>query len=136
MTQVAEPETDVLGDLFWQDELTEAMWWLASERHMPHADIASLQGVLWSGAAVDAQRLRRLVEAGLVEPASPAAYVLTHRGRARGAALLGREARESISPEKVCGSARDASASCCGPNAAEGDCGCCGGGRDAGLAAV
>lgn len=136
MTVAVQPNTDELEELFWQDELTEAMWWLASERHASRVDVASLERVLWSGASVGQHRLRRLVEAGLAEPAAAATYVLTERGQARGAALLGREAQESVVPETVCGAGGVEPASCCGPSAAEGDCGCCGGGRDAGLGVV
>lgn len=131
MAPVTEPRTDELLDLFWRDELTEAMWWLTSERHTPQVDMQSLEQVLWNGAAVDRRWVQQLVDAGLARPASPATYVLTDRGQARGAALLRAEARESVTPEAVCGS--DSSASCCGPTAAGDDCGCCGGGRDAGL---
>lgn len=132
MAPVTETRTDELLDLFWRDELTEAMWWLTSERQAPHVDLHSLEQVLWSGAAVEGRWLQGLVDAGLARPASPASYVLTALGRARGAALLRAEARESVRPEAVCGS-DDSSASCCGPAAAGDDCGCCGGGRDAGL---
>ncbi len=66
MTTVVKPDSDALQDLFWQDELTEAMSWLSEGCESEPIDVATLQRVLWPGATLDAARLQKLVAEGLV----------------------------------------------------------------------
>lgn len=104
MAVVMDGERQELQDLFWQDELTEAMWWLSAERHVDQIDVSALEQVLWVGATVDEDRVAQPVAHGLVRTATAGTYVLTERGRSRGAALLRADARESVAPEACCGS--------------------------------
>ena len=102
MTTVVKPDSDELQDLFWQDELTEAMSWLSAGRESVPIDAATLQRVLWPGATLDDARLQNMVEEGLVERVSPSTFTLTERGRARGRMLLEADNRETLQPAVVC----------------------------------
>lgn len=102
MTTVVKPGSDALQDLFWQDELTEAMSWLSKGHDSEPVDAATLQRVLWPGATLDAGRLQQMVDEGLVERVSPSAFTLTERGRARGRMLLEAEHLETLQPRGVC----------------------------------
>lgn len=125
---VVEPQTDELRDLFWQDELTEAMSWLITERRAAQIDSSSLADVLWTGATVEPRHLEQLVDAGLARRSADGGYVLTEHGKARGSQLLMAEAREFLQPADCCSAGAGAS-SCCGPRSTDVDCGCCGGDR-------
>lgn len=102
MTTVVKPDSDALQDLFWQDELTEAMSWLSEGHESESIDAATLQRVLWPGAALDAARLQNMVDEGLVRRMSPTTFTLTERGRARGRMLLEADNRETLQPRGVC----------------------------------
>ena len=102
MTTFAQPDSDELRDLFWQDELTEAMSWLSEGRDSEPIDAATLQRVLWPGATLDAARLQRMADEGLVRRVSPSTFTLTDRGRARGRMLLEADNRETLQVRDRC----------------------------------
>lgn len=102
MTTFARPESDELQDLFWQDELTEAMSWLSEGRESEPIDAATLQRVLWPGATLDAARLQHMLDEGLVRRVSPSTFTLTERGRARGRMLLDADGRETLQVRDRC----------------------------------
>lgn len=105
MTTFAQPESDELQELFWQDELTEAMSWLSEGRESEPIDAATLQRVLWPGATLDTARLQHMVDEGLVRRVSPSTFTLTERGRARGRMLLEADGRETLQVRDRCNAA-------------------------------
>ena len=102
MTAFAQPDSDELQDLFWQDELTEAMSWLSEGSDPEPIDAATLQRVLWPGATLDAARLQHMVDEGLVRRVSRSTFTLTERGRARGRMLLEADSRETLQVRDRC----------------------------------
>ena len=102
MTTFVQPDSDELQDLFWQDELTEAMSWLSAGRESEPIDAATLQRVLWPGATLDAARLQHMVDEGLALRVSPSKFTLTERGRARGRMLLEADHRETLQVRDRC----------------------------------
>ena len=102
MTTSVQPDSDELQDLFWQDELTEAMSWLSEGHDSEPIDAAMLQRVLWPGARMDATRLQHMVDEGLVRRVSPSTFTLTERGRARGRLLLEADNRETLQVRDRC----------------------------------
>ncbi|MBV8529095.1 MAG: hypothetical protein JOZ75_12335 [Candidatus Dormibacteraeota bacterium] len=102
MTLIVKPGSDALQDIFWQDELTEAMSWLSEGREGEPIDAATIQRVLWPGATLDDARLQQMVDDGLVERVSPATFTLTERGRTRGRMLLEADNLETLQPSGVC----------------------------------
>ena len=105
MTTFAQPESDELQELFWQDELTEAMSWLSEGRESEPIDAATLQRVLWPGATLDTAGLQHMVDEGLVHRVSPSTFTLTERGRARGRMLLEADGRETLQVRDRCNAA-------------------------------
>ena len=105
MSTFVQPDSDELQDLFWQDELTEAMSWLSDGRESEPIDAATLQRVLWPGATLDAARLQHMVDEGLVVQVSPSTFSLTERGRARGRMLLEADNRETLLVRDRCNAA-------------------------------
>ena len=112
MTALHHPETDSLQDLFWQDELTEAIWWLSEARPAEPVEAATLEQILWPGAGLVRGRLQHLVDKGLVRPVSTTMFALTERGRARGRALLEADKLDALRPRDCCSSAQGG-CSCC-----------------------
>lgn len=102
MTTQLQPDSEALQELFWQDELTEAMSWLSEGRDGEPIDAATLQRVLWPGAPLDDARLQQMVDEGLVERVSPTTFMLTERGRTRGRMLLEADNLETLQPTAVC----------------------------------
>ena len=105
MTTVIQPDSEELQDLFWQDELTEAMSWLSEGRESEPIDAATLQRVLWPGATLDGERLQHMVDEGLVRQVSQSTFMLTERGRARGRMLLEADNRETLLVRNRCNAA-------------------------------
>ena len=88
MQAVAELRSDALRELFWRDEIPEAIYWLEGEGHGPGVDTEVLQRVLPAEPAFGPQYLDRLVESGLLRRSATGRYELTGAGWSHGARLF------------------------------------------------
>jgi len=95
MQPVAELKSDLLQELFWRDEIPEAIYWLEGEGHGPGVDSEALERVLPAEPAFSPEYLDSLVEAGL-QPASVSSYRPPGRRRRSPASESGRGTGDAV----------------------------------------
>ena len=88
MQAVAELRSETLRELFWRDEIPEAIYWLEGEGHGPGVDTEALERVLPAEPAFSPRHLDSLVEAGLLRRSASGRYELTEAGWSHGARLF------------------------------------------------
>lgn len=121
-------QSDVLRELYWRDEIPEAMYWLQGEGLGPAGiDPELLDRFLPIDAKVDIDSLERLVECGLLRR-SGGGYELTETGFGHGARLF----EDDFSEFEQLAAVGPYACECCKPTPGGGNlaysgcgCGCC-----------
>jgi hypothetical protein len=87
-------------DLFWQDEILQALYWLAGEGLADSADSAELARLLVAPRRTVVRQLRRLCERGYLERVAGKGlrYRLTDLGRQEGGRSFADEFAELTKP--------------------------------------
>jgi hypothetical protein len=87
-------------DLFWQDEILQAMYWMAGEGLADSTDSAELARLLVAPRRTIAAQLRRLVRRGYLAcvPGQRYRYRLTESGRQEGGRSFADEFAELTKP--------------------------------------
>jgi hypothetical protein len=120
-------KSDLLRELYWRDEIPEAMYWLQGEGLGPGIDLELLDRFLPIDAKVDCDSLDRLVECGLLRRGA-GGYELTEAGFGHGARLF----EDDFSEFERLAAEGPYACDCCKPAPMDGElaysacgCGCC-----------
>lgn len=84
MTVAREAGASALTDLYWRDEILQALFWMRGEGLASESNPTVLARFLATDVATLADQMGRLVDEGYLEVRGTEAYALTHLGLKEG----------------------------------------------------